>query len=741
MRRLAPLLAICLVCFAARSASSAAIGFRQLTGTYPVAVQRGTKSTVTVYSNFTLDGAYETFFDEPGVRMTLAEEKPLGGGHNGKSKAGNPFRFSVDVPAEQPTRVYEYRIATNQAVSSIGLLRVTDYPVVLEPTKENGTPATAQSVTLPVTVCGKCDREDVDCFRFEGQAGDEVVCEIFAQRVMKGIHDMISGNRTDYVMDPLLTLIGPNGQVVAQNDNTFGGDSLVACKLPTSGAYVLEVRDCRYGGHPKFTYCVEMAKRPFALAAFPFVVERGKKVEAELIGSFCEQLGKMTLSAAADEKAGWRDMRFNTKHGLLNPLPILTSEHPQRLAPGDNQSVAKAMKLTLPVGVSGRLLKDDEAHYYAFDARKDAYYLFEIESHRRGLPLDGVLEVFDANGKKVEGALADDKTMPGDDMPYHKDPQLYFKAPANGRFVVCVRDLHGRGGPTFAYHLRAEPAAPDFEIKGEYYYAMLAPGTRTVWFARVNRLNGFTGPVMIGVENLPAGVTFEPVTLPPGITDCTVLLSAAPDAKVGASLARVVGQAEAPGLDGKLRPLVREGRITCELQGEGGGQYLWPCRTSLVGVAEKLDLVDVVATPGEAKLVPGGKVEIAVKVERAKDFTEPVNLDMMFMYFGATAAAKRGVQLPPGVTVGKASQLRLTGNGTTLTGKVVLEAAANAMPIEPFPITVLAGANISFTINTIYGSNPIYLTVASKSGKPAATTAAAPAKAKPAATTSTTTKE
>src|SRR5580692_3461757 len=126
------------------SEAQAAIAFRQLTGTYPVAVQRGKKATVTVFSNFTLDGAYEVFFDQPGIRMTLAEEKPLGGGHNGKSRAGNPFRFNVDVPADQPARVYEYRIATPQGVSSIGLLRVTDYPILLESNKENGAPTTAQ---------------------------------------------------------------------------------------------------------------------------------------------------------------------------------------------------------------------------------------------------------------------------------------------------------------------------------------------------------------------------------------------------------------------------------------------------------------------------------------------------------------------------------------------------------------------------------------------------------------------
>ncbi|MGH7201898.1 MAG: hypothetical protein ACREJB_14925, partial [Planctomycetaceae bacterium] len=53
------------------------IGFRQVTSTHPVAVQRGTASVVELRSNFTLDETHAVFFDRPGITMTLAEEKPI----------------------------------------------------------------------------------------------------------------------------------------------------------------------------------------------------------------------------------------------------------------------------------------------------------------------------------------------------------------------------------------------------------------------------------------------------------------------------------------------------------------------------------------------------------------------------------------------------------------------------------------------------------------------------------------
>jgi hypothetical protein len=255
---------------------------------------------------------------------------------------------------------------------------------------------------------------------------------------------------------------------------------------------------------------------------------------------------------------------------------------------------------------------------------------------------------------------------------------------------------------------------------------MLAPGTRAVWFAQVTRYNGFAGPVKIDVAGLPRGVSFEPVTIPPGVEHCSVLLSAAADARVAASLVTLTGHAEYTQPDGKMETVVRRGRITCEQQGEGGGQYLWPCQTQIVGVVEKLDLVKVEATPSAITLAPGGKVEIAVRVERDKDYTDPVNLDMVFIHPQPFVAVKLGSQLPPGVSLGKASKLRLTGSGKTLEGKIVLEATSSALALERFPITVLAGVNFSFTVNTTYGSNPVYLTVAANQAKPAVARAATP---------------
>ena len=384
----------------------------------------------------------------------------------------------------------------------------------------------------------------------------------------------------------------------------------------------------------------------------------------------------------------------------------MVSDHPQLIASG-NHSMAKAIPLSLPMGANARFSKPDEVHYYSFEAKKGQYYLFEIESDRRDLPLDSVIDMFDSSGKKV----AD-----GDDGYYTKDAKLQFKAPVDGKFFVSVRDLHNRGGERFIYNLRAEPATPEFELHGKYYYAQLAPGTRMIWFVNLSRQNGFTGPVELKVEGLPEGVTATPVTIPSGLTRAAVILSAKSDAKIDARLVRLYGKAAFTDANGKLQDLVRYAHVTCELQVSGGSQARRPINTQLVGVTNPLDIVEFEATPSKITLRPGEKVEIKVRVKRNKEFTGPIQLAMPFLYGNSIIAD----QLPPGVTMSPDSKARLTGK--TVEGTIVLEAATGdsaPKPLKQFPIAVMGRISMSFSISTNYASNPIHLTILGADSKAA----------------------
>ena len=674
------------------------IGFRQLTIVEPVAVQRGVSRQVTLRSNFTLDGTHTVFFDQPGVTMTFAEKDSKDAPRKGRGSDGTPFTFDVVVSADAEPGIRELRVATDQAVSSVSHLMVTDYPVIHEDEKKvNNARDQAVAVTLPVAICGRVERaEDVDYYSFEGKAGQEITAELFAQRATAGIHGMVVRGPLIYLMDGLMTLYGPNGQVVAQNDNFSGGDSFIAATLPEDGGYSLEIRDARYAGSGRYAYCVELASRPYAHATFPLSVQSGNTTVAIAIGHALGESTDVEIHGTTNATAGISRQRLQTGAGETNLVPIIVSEHPQIVVDGKNVSMESALPLTFPVGVNGRFPEDDGTHYYSFDAKKGDAFLFEVTAQRLGLPLDCVLEVYDSNGKLQKES---------DDYLQSKDSKFYWNAATDGQFFLSIRDLHGRGGERFLYHLAAERSGPDFELSGEYYYAQLAPGTNMMWFAKLNRINAFNGPVEIIVDGLPEGVTAEPLTIPEGMIHGAIILKCASDAKINASLVRVSGRATIADSGGHEREVVRNGRVTCEQQSSGGGQARWQIATQIVGVTKPLDLLKVVAEPGEITLKPGGKQELKVRIERQDGFTDPVTLAMSFDYF----TSKFGEQLPPGVTVGKASKLRLAGK--VLEGTLVLEASDKALAVEKLPVAVLARVSITFSITTNYASNPIYLTV------------------------------
>lgn len=637
-----PLALLAAIALAVPASAESKISFRQLTRTYPVAVQRGSEATLEVSSNFTLNDAHSVFFAPAGPQMQLVETeaKPDEWKDPEESDIGTPFRFRVRVPKQQAAGVYEYRIATDQSVSSVAHLVVTDHPVVVEAdSQQNDSLSAAQTVSVPAAVCGAIERfEDVDYYRIQGEAGQDLVCQIFAQRVTRAIHCMAIRYPKIHLMDSMLTLLDSNGRVIAQNDNYAGADALLRCKLPATGEYLLEVRDSRYAGDPRYVYCVEV-----------------------------------TNAAHRPEQA------------------LALGQH----APGTNHETALA--ISLPSQIAGRLAERNRKHFYEFAASKDAYYRFDVHSQRIGYAVDSVLSVFDANGKQL---------ATGDDGHFTKDANLFFQAPADGTYTVAVRDLNGRSGDRFQYQLSAEPSGPDFKIHGEYYYGMLAPGGHVIWFARLQRLNGFDGPVEMRAEGLPKGVSFTPVTIPPGMNHCGLIFSAANDAPINASLVRVSGHAKLARAGGEMLDAVRHANVTAEIRRAGASRF-WraPIKTQLLGVTKPLDLTSVTASPAELTLRRGGKAKITVRIERSPEYTDQVLLDMAFSFF----STKFGEQMPPGVSMSPASETKLTGDDLGAT--IVLQATPTALPVERLPIAALARVPITYSIMTNYASNPVYLSV------------------------------
>ena len=161
----------------------------------------------------------------------------------------------------------EARVVDDRGFASRVRYAVDKLPEITE-VEPNDEISDAQFVELPVIVNGRIDRPgDVDVFRFDGRAGEEIVAEVYARRL-------------DSPLDSVLRLIGPGGDVIAFNDDhkdprkgllTHHADSYIRTELPADGSYVIVLLDALRHGGGEYAYRLHLrpARPDFALRLVP----------------------------------------------------------------------------------------------------------------------------------------------------------------------------------------------------------------------------------------------------------------------------------------------------------------------------------------------------------------------------------------------------------------------------------------------------------------------------------------
>lgn len=135
-------------------------------------------------------------------------------------------------------------------------------------TEPNDATGEAQPVTLPVIVNGRIGRPgDVDAFRFDGRAGEEVVAEVYARRL-------------NSPLDSLLRLVDATEHVVASDDDhadpemgllTHQADSYLRFRLTQDGTYRVILLDAQQQGSGAYGYRLRIGppQPDFALRLTP----------------------------------------------------------------------------------------------------------------------------------------------------------------------------------------------------------------------------------------------------------------------------------------------------------------------------------------------------------------------------------------------------------------------------------------------------------------------------------------
>jgi hypothetical protein len=518
---------------------------------------------------------------------------------------------TVRIAADAPLGLRRGRVWTSEgAASGLGFV-VGDLPEVVEE-EVDGDPVPV-GVQLPVTINGRIfPREDVDVWSFTARKGQTVTAEVSAARLGSPL-------------DSRLEVLGPDGRVLAENDDAFGADSLVHFTAAADGKYAVRIRDANARGSQSHVYRLTITTGPHVDRAYPLGGQRGSTVRFTLDGPGVPS-APVEVPLPAD---GPRDhgVRFPLGTGASNPVFLDLDDLPEQLESEPNDEVGQAQVVAVPAVVNGRIDRPGDVDTWGFAARKGEVFAFELRARQLGSPLQAVLAVCDAAGKELTRAEAGSRP----------DPALLFTAPADGTFYVRVRDrFRTRGGADHAYRLRMTRPQPDFRLHLAADALTLPRGGQVKLRVLAERQGGFAGAVPLTVEGLPPGVKAANATVAAGQPATDIALTAGPAAPITATRVTIRGTASVSG---------RAVQQTATLPGGRGGPE---ADTVLLGVA--LPAPFKVVGAYDLRLAPRGTVfRRKYKVERGS-YQGPLEVSLADRQArhlqGVTGPA---VTVPPGV--------------------------------------------------------------------------------------------
>ncbi len=528
---------------------------------FPAGAQRGTTSTIT------LSGKLEDChiaIDCPGVMFVPGEKNSV----------------DVIVAPDAPLGLHLVQVFNESGASDPRWFSIGALPEILEKEPNDSLGAEQVIDKLPMCVNGQLEkRGTADLFAFKLEAGQTLVAALEAYALGS-------------LVDPLLELRDEQRTILATAHDGRNLDPVLSFKAPKTGRYTLQVAgfthppaaDVNFAGGPGIVYRLSLSTQATTLRVFPAAVSRTSPNKLDLLGANIADKSK-TFDFDASHLAVEPRISTITPPFALAPIQVAVTDAAVQRATEPNSTSEQAMPLTVPACVGGRIDKAGDADCFAFEAKKGSYYNLRLLAKSLGLPLDAVLTVMDPTGKE---AASNDDTAEGE------DPLLSFKASVDGRHIIKVTDLFGKGGEDAEYVLILGPGEETFSATITTKPTLVVEAGKTVEIkAKIKRVGGYAGDLVARVHGLPVGVICADVEAPKKSGDeFTLKLQAAQNAaSSNGPISAVLWTKEA-----KDKPLLSRA-ATLDLRGENRRG------TTTLDVTDRLWLT-VIAEPAKAVTKP-----------------------------------------------------------------------------------------------------------------------------------------
>jgi hypothetical protein len=359
--------------------------------------------------------------------------------------------------------------------------------------------------SLPVALHGVISGSQVREVTFPGKAGQELICEVEAQRL-------------DGKLRPVLKLHGPDNALLkwSQPQLALRGDTRLELKLPADGEYRLQLHDLQFAAPGASNHFrLKLGQWSYADLAFPATVQRGASAEVQLVGRAGESrtVSLPALGSATAVPAPWADAK-----SASGPQAVVWLSDLPELVETRTGSAPQALP-ALPVAVNGRLSKAGEEDAYTLTVTPESEVDLEVFADALGSPMDAELELRDLKGARL--AL-------NDDFNNRPDPRLTYKVPKDVTNVVAVvRDVNGNGGPRCLYRLQAALKSTNSPAG----FSLLAlednlslPAARAAVFKVEAKRDSYDGPIELAFDALPASVKLSGQTIPAKATGTLLTL-------------------------------------------------------------------------------------------------------------------------------------------------------------------------------------------------------------------------